>query len=334
VINDQPGSVKLRNPVLYRKAVLCQAIERELMSVLGVDRYETSPLKCWVNIEYDPRQLGPVQLIEILDTALANTEHPSQLDQINLDLAISTVSVPLAAAAQFAAPALLPVAAAVFVYTAIPSFKGAYRVLTKERRLGVDVLDSIVVLGCLATGQVFPGAVLVISLAFGRFLVRRTEDNSKRLLLGVFGKQVRFVWLLKDGAEIQLPLDRLQRGDVVVVSTGEVVPVDGIIVGGLAMIDQHALTGEATPAEKGVGDRVFASTIMVAGKMHVRVETSGSATASAKIAQILTRYRRPQTRISTPRRATRRQGGDPDAGDRCGSAGDNGSAGSGGSHQQ
>ncbi len=287
VVNNQPGTIKLKNPVLFRKAVLCQAIERELMSVLGIDRYETSPLRCWVHVEYDPRQLGPTQIIEILDTALANTEHPLELDKVNLDLAISTVSVPLAATAQFAMPALLPVAAAVFVYTAIPSFRGAYRVLFKERRLGVDLLDSIVVLGCLATTQILPGAVLVVSLAFGRFLVRRTEDNSKRMLLGVFGKQARYVWLLKDGAEIQLPLDRLQSGDVVVVSTGEVVPVDGIIVAGLAMVDQHALTGEATPAEKGVGDRVFASTVMVAGKMHVQVEKSGSATASAKIAQIL-----------------------------------------------
>jgi heavy metal translocating P-type ATPase len=155
------------------------------------------------------------------------------------------------------------------------------------RRLGVDVLDSIVVLGCLASLQVFPGAILAWCLAFGRFLVRRTEDSSKKLLLGAFGKQPRYVWLVKDGMEIRMPLDRLEKGDTVVVHTGEVVPVDGIIVDGLAMIDQHALTGESTPAEKGVGDRVFASTVMVAGKMHVAVEKSGSATATAQIAQIL-----------------------------------------------
>ena len=53
------------------------------------------------------------------------------------------------------------------------------------------------------------------------------------------------------------------------------------------MIDQHALTGESTPAEKGVGDRVFASTVMVAGKIFVSVEKSGSETTSAKISQIL-----------------------------------------------
>ena len=228
-----------------------------------------------------------MQIIEILDGALANAEHPDQLDRLDLDLAICTASLPLAAVAQFAMPALLPLSAALFAYTAIPSFRGAYEVLVKERRLGVDVLDSIVVMGCLATLQVFPGAILAWCLSVGRYLVRRTEDNSKKLLLGAFGKQPRYVWLVKDGIEIEMPLDRLDKGDVVAVHTGEMVPVDGIIVEGLAMIDQHALTGESAPAEKGVGDRVFASTVMVAGKVHVAVEKSGSETATAKIAQIL-----------------------------------------------
>ncbi|HKM68808.1 MAG TPA: heavy metal translocating P-type ATPase [Stellaceae bacterium] len=287
VVSERIGAIKLENPVLYRKAVLCEAVERELMSVLGVDRYETSSRDCCAKIEYDPRQLGPVQIIEILDGALANAEHPDRLDRLDLDLAICTTSLPLAAIAQFAMPALLPVSAAVFAYTAIPSFRGAYEVLFKERRLGVDVLDSIVVMGCLATLQVFPGAILAWCLSVGRYLVRRTEDNSKKLLLGAFGKQPRYVWLVKDGIELEVPLDRLDKGDVVAVHTGEMVPVDGIIVDGLAMIDQHALTGESVPAEKGVGDRVFASTVMVAGKVHVAVEQSGSETATARIAQIL-----------------------------------------------
>jgi Cu2+-exporting ATPase len=289
---ERVGMIRLENPVLYRKAALCQVIERELMSVLGVDRYETSSRRGRAKIEYDPRQLGPAQIIEILDGALANAEHPEELDKPELELALCTVSIPLAGVTQFAMPALLPVSAALFAYTSFPSFRRAYDVLTKERRLGVDVLDSIVVLGCLASLQVFPGAILAWCLAFGRFLVRRTEDSSKKLLLGAFGKQPRYVWLVPNGKlgddiEIRVPLDRLEKGDVVVVHTGEVVPVDGIIVDGLAMIDQHALTGESSPAEKGVGDRVFASTIMVAGKMYVAVEKSGSETATAQIAQIL-----------------------------------------------
>ncbi len=281
------GSIRLKNPVLYRKGGLCEAIERELMSVLGVDRYKTHSLRCTVQVDYDPRRLSWSNVIEIIDGALANAEHQEELDKLDLDLAICSVSVPVAAAAQFAFPPLLPVAAGLFAYTAIPSVKGAYDVVVKERRLGVDLLDSVVVLGCLGTMQIFPGAIMSWCLSLGRLLVKKTEDNSRKMLLNAFGKQPRFVWLVKDGAEIEVSLDKVGEGDIVAVHTGDMVPVDGHIVDGMAMIDQHALTGESTPAEKGVGDRVFASTILVAGKIFVSVEQAGSETASAKITQIL-----------------------------------------------
>jgi Cu2+-exporting ATPase len=287
VVAQKTGSLKLKNPALYRKSALCDAIERELMSVLGVDQYKTHSLRCTVQIDYDPRRLGWTQLIEILDSALAQAEHQEELDKLDLDLTICSVSLPIAAAAQFAVPALLPVAAGLFAYTAIPCFKGAYDLLVRERRIGCDLLDSVVVLGCLATLQVFPGAVLAWCLSFGRLLVRKTEDNSRKMLLNAFGKQPRFVWLVKDGVEIEVSLDKVAQGDLVAVHTGDMVPVDGHIVEGMAMIDQHALTGESTPAEKGVGDRVYASTILVAGKIFVSVEQAGSETASAKISQIL-----------------------------------------------
>ena len=288
VVAERAGFVKAKNPVLYRKNGLCQAIERELMSVLGVDRYQTHALNCTVQVEYDPRRLTRHQIIEILDGALANAEHQADLDKLDLDLTICAGSLVLAGAAQFAAPALLPVAAAVFAYTTLPSFVGACEVLFKEKRLGVDLLDSVVVLGCLGTLQVFPGAVLALCLSFGRMLVKQTEDNSKKLLLNAFGKQPRYVWLVTaGGVEVEVSLDKVNAGDIVVAHTGDMVPVDGHVVEGMAMVDQQALTGESTPAEKGVGDRVFASTIMVAGKIYISVEKAGSETASAKISQIL-----------------------------------------------
>jgi heavy metal translocating P-type ATPase len=287
VTRDQSGRLRLKNRVLYRKSELCQAVERELMSVLGIDRYKTSAMTCAVHIDYDPRQLSKLQVIEILDSALANAEHPKRLDKLDLHLPICTASLPLAAYAQFVAPGLLPIAAGLFAYTSIPTFKEARNVLVDEKRLGVDVLDAIVVIGCLGTMAIFPGAVLCWCLSFGRVLVKRTQDNSKKLLLNAFGKQPRYVWLYRDGTEVQVSMDRLQKDDVIVVNTGEVVPVDGVVVEGMAMIDQHALTGESTPSEKGVGDKVFASTVMVAGKVYVSVERAGSETASAKISQIL-----------------------------------------------
>jgi heavy metal translocating P-type ATPase len=285
--HELPGRLRLKNPTLHRKEELCQALERELMNVLGIDYFKINPLTSTVLVQYDRKQLSREQIVEILETALVNAQYPSQKDKVDLHLPLCTASVPLAAVAQFAAPALLPAAAVLFAYTSIPTFKNARAVLFEEKRLGVDVLDAIVVVGCMGTMAIFPGAVLCWCLGFGRVLVKKTQDNSKKLLLNAFGKQPRYVWLYRDGAEVQIAMDRLEPHDVIVVSTGEVVPVDGIIVQGMAMIDQHALTGESTPAEKGVGDRVFAATLMVAGKILVQVEKSGNETASAKISQIL-----------------------------------------------
>jgi Cu2+-exporting ATPase len=284
---DRPGRLRVKNRLLYRKKRLCQAIERELMSVVGVNRYRAGSIACTVEVDYDPHQLSRVQIMEILDAALAATDHPAKLDALDLHLPLSTLSLPLAAAAQFAAPPLLPVAAVVVAYTSIPTFVAARRVFLHEKRVGVDALDAVVVIGCLGTLSVFPGAVINWCLSFGRFLVRMTRDNSQKMLLNAFGKQPRFAWLSRDGIEVQVPAEKLQKGDVVVVHTGEVVPVDGHVVEGLAMIDQQTLTGEATPAEKAAGDRVFASTLLVAGKVYIAVERSGSETASAQISQIL-----------------------------------------------
>ncbi len=287
ILMDQPGKLKLQNRALYRRKEVCQVIERELMSVLGVDSYKTSPMSATLSLTYNPRQIKREQVLELLDHAIVQAEVPAKLDKLDLQLPIATFSVGFAALAQFAAPAMLPLAALLFAYTSITTFKEAYITLFEEKRLGVDVLDAIVVVGCLATMSIFPGAVLCWCLSFGRLLVKKTQDDSKKLLMNVFGKQPRFVWLLKDGVEVQVALDKLKVGDIVVVNTGETVPVDGIVHTGMAMIDQHALTGESTPAEKSPGDRVFASTVMVAGKIEIRVESAGTETASAKIGKIL-----------------------------------------------
>jgi heavy metal translocating P-type ATPase len=287
VKSDRGGRLVVKNRALFRKKSLCDAIERELMGVLGVDRFSTNSITCRVRVDFDPGELTSTQVIEILDAALAGAERPTALDPLELNLPICSASVPFAAVAQFLAPPLLPAAAALYAYTSVPTFKEARRVLVEEKRIGVDALDAVVMVGCLGTMSIFPGAVCCWCLSFGRFLVRRTRDRSRKMLMNAFGKQPRHVWLDRDGVEVQVLAEDLRKGDIVVVHTGEVVAVDGHVVEGMAVIDQHALTGESAPAEKGVGERVFASTVLLAGKLRVEVETSGSETASARIGQIL-----------------------------------------------
>ena len=108
VMHEIPGRLRIKNSVVHRKSDLCQAIERELMSVLGVDSYKTNPLTSTVLVQYDPKELTRDQIIEIIDGALATAEHPPQKDRPDLHLPLCTVSMPLAAAAQFAAPGCCP----------------------------------------------------------------------------------------------------------------------------------------------------------------------------------------------------------------------------------
>ena len=288
VKHEIPGRLRIKNPVIHRKSDLCQAIERELMSVLGIDSYKTNPLTSTVLVQYDPKELTPRP---------DHRDHRRRLGHSRASRRRRTGPTCICRSARSrcrwrprpSSPrrGCCPWPRACSLTPRSPPSRTPAQVLVEEKRLGVDVLDAIVVLGCLGTMSIFPGAVLCWCLSFGRVLVKKTQDNSKKLLLNAFGKQPRFVWLYRDGVEVQVALDRLQAGDIIVVNTGEVVAVDGIIAEGLAMIDQHALTGESTPAEKGVGDRVFASTLLVAGKILVSVEKSGSETASAKISQIL-----------------------------------------------
>jgi Cu2+-exporting ATPase len=107
------------------------------------------------------------------------------------------------------------------------------------------------------------------------------------LVVDAFAKRPSLVWVLRDGVEVQVPLYSVEKEDTVIVSSGEVIPVDGIIAKGLAAIDQHALTGESQPAEKHVGEQVYASTILISGRIHVRVEQSGQETTVAKIGDII-----------------------------------------------
>ncbi|HEY0293405.1 MAG TPA: heavy metal translocating P-type ATPase [Hansschlegelia sp.] len=280
------GRVRLHNVSLLRRRELGQAIEREFMNTFGVDRYATNELTGTVLIHYNPREIRQDQLVELLDSVLA-ASGDAPISPIDLDLPVATASVVLAAASRFLVPGLAPLSAVVFLYSVIPSFKSAYEVLFKEKRLGVDVLDAIVVAACLATNQVLAGTVLGFTLSVSRKLVEKTEDDSKKMLLNVFGKQPRFVWLEVDGVEVETPLERLKVGDVIAVHTGEAVPVDGEVVDGMAMIDQHTLTGESAPVEKLKGDRVLASTTLIAGKVRVAVTSAGDQTTSAKLAQIL-----------------------------------------------
>jgi Cu2+-exporting ATPase len=165
-------------------------------------------------------------------------------------------------------------------------FKEAVEEL-KKRRLNRYVISTIVLIGAMAGRFFFLMALASWYGSIMRWLLNKTENNSRKSLVNLFGEQPRFVWMVVDGIEVEVPFEKVQSGDQVVVMAGQMIPVDGIISSGMASIDQHQLTGESQPFDAAIGESVFASTVVLSGKITVQVEKTGSETVAAQIGQIL-----------------------------------------------
>lgn len=167
-------------------------------------------------------------------------------------------------------------------------FREAEQALIQKRQvININVVYAVMFLSCIATNQYFVAGYWDMLYFYATKLKRKLEDQSKNQLMNVFEQQPHTAFVLKDNVEIEMPLEAIELNDIVIVSSGEVVPIDGVIINGTATLDQHALTGESQPAEKEVGDRVFAATVVITGRVDIRVEKAGKDTTVAKVGHIL-----------------------------------------------
>jgi len=117
-------------------------------------------------------------------------------------------------------------------------------------------------------------AVIVTLVLLGQVLelkARRRTGDAIRLLLALTPDKAH---LVKDGQEIDVPLSKVQRGDMLRLKPGEKVPVDGIVIDGKSTIDASMLTGEAMPVAVGPGDSVVGGTVNRDGSLLIRAEKS------------------------------------------------------------
>jgi len=225
---------------------------------------------------------GTDQLVSLPVSA----KQESERDDVHHHLRVSGVSFGIALAGHFLVRSLFIPAVSLVLYASIPVFRAAFRTLS-EKKLTASIVDTIAILGALAATYYVVSAVTVFIYFVAQKLLLETEEKSKKNLSNIFGEQPRFVWLVKDGVEVELAFDQLIVGDTIAIHAGGLIPIDGIVVQGIASVDQHVMTGEAQPVEKRVGSSVLAGTMIVAGSVLVQVEKCGQDTVAAKIGEIL-----------------------------------------------
>jgi len=225
---------------------------------------------------------------ELISSTSDSIEAISEIEQeVNRYLGISAVSLGLAVAGSLFFPPLIALSILGIAYGSVPIWQDAYEQLRYRRQFGIAGLASIAAITLLLSGYYFASSLGYTLYYLSEKILIRTQDHSKKGMMSIFFDQPRFVWVQKDDTEIQVPFVSLETGDMVVVNAGEVIPIDGLITTGDASIDQRMLTGESQPVEKGIGEDVFASTIVLSGRIYIQVEKAGQDTVAAQIGHVL-----------------------------------------------
>jgi Cu+-exporting ATPase len=130
-------------------------------------------------------------------------------------------------------------------------------------------------------------AVVIALVVLGQALELRAKGQSSSAIKKLLGLQAKTARVIRDGKEIDLPVEEVLVGDVIQVRPGEKVPVDGVIVEGSSAVDESMLTGESLPASKKMGDEVIGATINKTGAFKFRTTKVGKDTALAQIVKMV-----------------------------------------------
>ncbi|GLV56849.1 copper-exporting P-type ATPase A [Dictyobacter sp. S3.2.2.5] len=179
-----------------------------------------------------------------------------------------------------------------------------HRGALKTLRHGSANMDTLVSLGSTASyllsvvATFFPQLVggmtfydttaLIITLIFlGKYLEARAKGQTNDAIKKLIGLQARTAHVLRDGHEIDLPIEQVQAGWTLLVRPGEKIPVDGEVVSGRSSVDESMITGESIPVEKGVGDALVGATVNQQGLLQMRATKVGADTVLAHIIRMV-----------------------------------------------
>ena len=180
------------------------------------------------------------------------------------------------------AAAYIPIYVAAVVLGGWSNFRKAARALPRGN-FNMSVLMSVAVVGAMAIGQYEEGASVAFLFAISEMLEGWTMEKARRSIRDLMDIAPKVAKVRRGGDEIDIPVEEIIVGDVMIIYPGEKIAMDGVIVKGESAINQAAITGESMPLEKGPGAEVFAGTLNTHSVLEVEVTKRVQDTTIAKI---------------------------------------------------
>lgn len=284
IVHETPGRIRLELAVPRFPAVDRCQVEAQFSDMVGVEKASFSPRTGTLLVRYHGgAAVRDALLARVAAAPLPGTRRPRPETELDRKKRI----VVRAGALLLARPLIpFPVRPVLTAYGALPIMrKGVASLLRRE--LNVDVLDATAVGAAMATRDFLTALVISFLLKLGEYLEEWTRGYSRRLLTEMFRTGEEWAWVERDGVEVRLPLEEVQAGDRVVVRMGSLIPVDGVVVAGEALVNQSSLTGESLPVLKRTGIMVYAGTAVDEGAITIRAEQVGDRTRAARVVRII-----------------------------------------------
>jgi heavy metal translocating P-type ATPase len=156
----------------------------------------------------------------------------------------------------------------------------------RKRRAGVDLIAVLALAGTLAVGEYLAGSLIALMLATGRALDAMAERRAARDLRALLERAPRSARRRSGTQTAVVPLAEVRVGDVIVVGPGEVVPVDGTVVEGPAVLDEAALTGESALVERATGQRARSGVVNADGALDIVATATAADSTYAQIVRL------------------------------------------------
>lgn len=301
-------------------------VEKTLKNVTGVLDVKVNLATERATVDFDPTKVSPEKLVVAVEQAgysakvlksgsgieslieeqeLAQKEH--EMSQFKKFIIAALLSVPIVLFSmvpnfmnllpiQTQRLLLLLLATPVQFYSGLPFLKGAIKAL-KSRYGNMDLL---VALGTLSAyllsvyntitlkSHVFyeTSALLITFVLLGKILEARAKRKTTSAIKRLIGLAPKTATIVKDDIEINVSLEDVLPGDIVLVKPGETIPADGTVIEGYSFVDESMLTGEPMPVEKLPGSAVIGGTVNQNGMLKIKVEKVGEETVLSQIIRL------------------------------------------------
>lgn len=296
------GRLRLVIPRLAHDEIYGERLQYRILATNSAFSVRVNPTAQSVVIQYDPEEVEASQILEQIVICIKDAAKPTEAIEkasgaegvesefkINYLKRLGLPAVALVMGVSTLTGLLFPplLIGPVIIAAALPSYKRAWEGIRHERKLNVDFLDSAAITLLTATGAFFPPVLMIGLIESGEIIRDMTARRTARAnldLLDALGSTAR---VERDGLEIEVPLQEVEEGDVVVVYPGDQIPVDGTVLTGVGLIDQQKLTGESIPVLREAGQDVLAATLVVDGALRIETRRTGENTRAGVVVGLM-----------------------------------------------